>query len=120
MGEWLNEPGVVRSGRGIAVTLVALATSHVWCPAPATPDPAVVQMLRTETDYLFGEWNTGEIAIAPLVPLIFGGVATALWRRSADLPGPTVVDAVLVGAAVRLRRRAAHAPGTGTESVEVR
>jgi hypothetical protein len=137
-----------RSAAGIAVTLLALATSHAWFPAPQTPDPAVVQMLRTETDYLFGEWNAGKVVIALLVPLIFGGVAAALWRRSigwalvvinaavlfkiawtywfdggagadahtpAALLGLAVVDAVLIGAAHRLRRR----PETRTETVEV-
>lgn len=48
-----------RSWKGIAVTLLALATPLAWFPAPETPDPAVMQMLRTETDYLFGEWNVG-------------------------------------------------------------
>lgn len=71
-----------RSWKGIVLTLVALATSHAWFPAPETPDPAVVQMLRTETEYLFGEWGAGKVVLALLVPVIFGGVAAALWRRS--------------------------------------
>ena len=71
-----------RSGKGIAVTLIALATSMAWFPAPAVPDPAVVQMLAVERDYLLGEWTVGKIVIALLVPVVFGGIAVALWRRS--------------------------------------
>ena len=71
-----------RSLVGVAVTLVALVTSMAWFPAPARPDPAVVQMLQVERDYLLGEWTLGKILIALLVPVVFGGIAVALWRRS--------------------------------------
>lgn len=67
---------------GIAVTLVALVTSMAWFPAPARPDPAVVEMLQVERDYLLGAWTVGKIVIALLVPVVFGGIAVALWRRS--------------------------------------
>ena len=53
-----------------------------WFPAPAQPDPAVVEMLEVERDYLLGEWTLGKIVIALLVPVVFGGIALALWRRS--------------------------------------
>jgi hypothetical protein len=71
-----------RSWVGITGTLVALATSMAWFPAPAAPDPAVVEMLRVEQEYLLGEWTLWKIAIALLVPLVFIGIAAALWRRS--------------------------------------
>jgi len=67
---------------GIVVTLVALVTSMAWFPAPAQPDPAVVQLLEVERDYLLGEWTLGKIVVALLVPVVFGGIAVALWRRS--------------------------------------
>jgi hypothetical protein len=71
-----------RSWAGITATLVALATSMAWFPAPANPDPAVIQMLQVERDYLLGEWTAAKVAMSLLVPLIFFGVAAALWRRS--------------------------------------
>ena len=71
-----------RSPVGIAVTLVALVTSMAWFPAPAEPDPAVVQMLRVERDYLLGGWTPWKVALALLVPLVFTGIGAALWRRS--------------------------------------
>jgi hypothetical protein len=71
-----------RSWKGIVATLLALATSMAWFPAPANPDPAVIQMLEVERDYLLGDWTVGKIVIALIVPVVFGGVAAALWRRS--------------------------------------
>lgn len=71
-----------RNGWGIAATLLALVTSMAWFPAPARPDPAVVEMLRVERDHLLGAWTPGKIAVALLVPVVLGGIAVALWRRS--------------------------------------
>jgi hypothetical protein len=39
-------------------------------------------MLEVERDYLSGEWTLGKIVVALLVPVVFGGIAVALWRRS--------------------------------------
>jgi hypothetical protein len=71
-----------RSWVGTIGTVVALLSSMAWFPAPRTPDPAVVDMLRVEQEYLLGDWTTGKVAIALLVPLVFVGIAAALWRRS--------------------------------------
>ncbi len=132
-----------RSWSGTVGTVLVLMTSIAWFPAPRTPDPAVVEMLRVEREYLLGEWTIGKVAIALLIPLVFVGIGAALWRRSlgwalvvinaavlfkvawtffydsggegalAHLPtalvGLAVVDAVLIGAGVWLRRRTATA-----------
>jgi hypothetical protein len=71
-----------RSWLGTIGTVVALATSMAWFPAPATPDPAVVEMLRVEQEYLLADWTVGKVAIALLIPLVFVGIGAALWRRS--------------------------------------
>lgn len=71
-----------RSATGMALTLVALATSMAWFPAPAHRDPAVVHFLQVERDYLLGEWTTAKIAMSLTVPLTFAALAAALWRRS--------------------------------------
>lgn len=71
-----------RSWPGIAVTLVALATSMAWFPAPERPSPAVAEMLDAERDYLLGEWTLWKVAVALLIPLVFTGLALAVWRRS--------------------------------------
>src|SRR5512133_907760 len=64
-----------RSVAGIAVTLVALVTSMAWFPAPEVVDPAVVQMLAVEHDYLLGAWTPAKIAAAVVVPLTFVALA---------------------------------------------
>lgn len=71
-----------RNVTGIVGTLLALVTSMAWFPAPAQPDPGVVELLQVERDYLLGEWTVGKVVIALLVPVVFGGIAVALWRRS--------------------------------------
>ena len=71
-----------RSGTGMIVTLLALATSMAWFPAPAHPDPAVVRFLQVERDYLLGDWTAAKVAMSLTVPLTFGALAAALWRRS--------------------------------------
>jgi hypothetical protein len=71
-----------RSWVGTIATVVALMTSIAWFPAPGTPDPAVVDMLRIEQEYLLGEWTVGKVVIALLIPLVFVGIGAALWRRS--------------------------------------
>ena len=84
-----------RSRLGIGITLLALATSMAWFPAPAAPDPAVVEMLRVEQEYLLGEWTVWKVAIAVLVPLVFVGIAAALWRRSLGWALVVINSAVL-------------------------
>jgi hypothetical protein len=84
-----------RSVLGIVVTLVALVTSMAWFPAPAQPDPAMVQMLEVERDYLTGEWTLGKVVIALLVPVAFGAIGVALWRRSIGW-GLVVINAAVL------------------------
>jgi hypothetical protein len=72
-----------RSWKGIVVTLVALATSMAWFPAPDHPSAEVISMLDAERNYLLNDWTVGKVAVSLLVPLVFAAVAVALWRRSA-------------------------------------
>jgi hypothetical protein len=58
-----------RNWKGLAVTIVSLATSMFWFPAPETVDPAVEQFLQAERDYLLGTWG-------------FYFLALAFWKRS--------------------------------------
>lgn len=67
---------------GLVLTVVALVTSMAWFPEPDRVQPGVETMLQSERDYLLGEWGFAKVAIALLIPLVFAGVALALWRRS--------------------------------------
>lgn len=71
-----------RSWRGIVLTLVLLATSMFWFPAPTTPDPKVVSFLNAEREYLTSGWTAGKVVLSALVPLTMALLALAFWRRS--------------------------------------
>lgn len=71
-----------RSLAGIFATLFLLATSMFWFPAPADPDPMVVDFLRMEVEYLTGTWTAAKVLLSALVPLTLGALAAALWRRN--------------------------------------
>ena len=57
-----------RSLFGMTLTLVALATSMFWFPAPERPDPRAFEFLAMEREYLSGEWTTAKILLGLLVP----------------------------------------------------
>ena len=71
-----------RSITGMVVTLILLATSMAWFPAPATPDPQVIAFLQVEKDYLTGAWTPEKILMTLIIPLSFTLLAAAFWRRS--------------------------------------
>ncbi len=71
-----------RSGWGIAATLIALATSMFWFPAPDRPDPQVLEFLDFERDWLSGNWDAQKILLSLLVPLSLIAYCLAFWRRS--------------------------------------
>lgn len=71
-----------RSWKGLAGTLLALATSMFWFPAPAEPDPKVLSFLAAERGYLTSGWTLGKVALSALVPLTMTALAVAFWRRS--------------------------------------
>lgn len=70
------------SVKGLVGTLVVLATSMFWFPAPAQPDPKVLAFLAAERAYLTSPWTLGKVALSALVPLTMTALALAFWRRS--------------------------------------
>jgi hypothetical protein len=71
-----------RSVAGLVLTVVALATSMFWFPAPETPSPLALELLAAERDYLLAPWTWWKVAVALLIPATFVALAAALWRRS--------------------------------------
>jgi hypothetical protein len=71
-----------RSLLGIVLTIIALATSMFWFPAPEHTSPAVNEMLKAEEAYLTANWTLWKILIALLIPLTFAALGLAFWRRS--------------------------------------
>jgi len=71
-----------RSWKGMSITVIALATSMFWFPAPETVDPAVEQFLAAELEYLTGVWTLQKILLTLVVPAFFILLGTAFWKRS--------------------------------------
>jgi hypothetical protein len=84
-----------RSGWGIAGTLLALATSIFWFPAPAEASPAVNEMLAAEREYLTADWTLWKVLIALLVPASFAALGLTFWRRSL-VWGLAVINAAIL------------------------
>jgi hypothetical protein len=84
-----------RSLSGILLTLVLLASSMAWFPAPAEPSAMAVEILAAERAYLLAPWGWAKVAVALLVPLSFAALALAFWRRSI-LWGLVVLNAMPV------------------------
>jgi hypothetical protein len=71
-----------RSLSGMILTLVALATSMFWFPAPERTDPQVLEFLAVEREYLTGDWTTAKVVLASLVPISFAALGFVFWKRS--------------------------------------
>jgi hypothetical protein len=84
-----------RSLFGIVLTILALATSMFWFPAPEHISPAVNEMLKAEEAYLTANWTLWKILIALLIPLTFAALGLAFWKRSL-VWGLAVVNAAIL------------------------
>jgi len=84
-----------RSINGIALTLLALATSMFWFPEPEQPDPEVLEFLAAEKEYLTGDWTLAKVLMSLLVPASLAALALAFWKRSLFF-GLVVVNAIML------------------------
>jgi hypothetical protein len=84
-----------RSLWGMVLTILALATSMFWFPAPEHSSPAVNEMLTSEREYLTANWTLWKVLIALLVPLGFAALALAFWKRSLAW-GLAVINAMVL------------------------
>src|SRR5918993_1409150 len=71
-----------RSLFGMVLTLVALATSMSWFPAPETTSSAVVEMLAAEKAYFAAGWPLWKVLLALIVPISLAALGLAFWKRS--------------------------------------
>jgi hypothetical protein len=71
-----------RSWKGMLVTVLALATSMFWFPAPQVPDPRVAQFLEAERGFILGPLTVQKAFAWLLVPLFFLLLGLAFWKRS--------------------------------------
>jgi len=84
-----------RSLFGMVLTLVALATSMFWFPAPEQTDPNTLEFLAVEREYLTGDWTTAKVLMALLVPTSFAALGFVFWKRSI-VYGLVLMNAVVV------------------------
>jgi hypothetical protein len=84
-----------RSPWGIVLTVIALATSMSWFPAPEHSSSAVNEMLASEREYLTANWTLWKVLIALLVPFSFAALALAFWKRSL-VWGLAVINAMVL------------------------
>ena len=84
-----------RSLLGLVLTILALATSMFWFPAPENASPAVNEMLASEREYLTANWTLWKVLIALLIPVGFAALALAFWKRSLAW-GLAVINAMVL------------------------
>jgi len=85
-----------RQAGGVVLTLVALATSMAWFPAPASPRADVVGFLAAEKAFFLDAWSWQKTLMASMVPLSLGLLAAAFWRRS-WVAGALLLNAIAIG-----------------------
>ncbi len=84
-----------RSLWGMTLTLLALATSMFWFPAPGEASTAVKEMLGAEREYLTANWTLWKVLMALVVPASFVALGLAFWKRSL-LYGLAVINAAIL------------------------
>ncbi len=84
-----------RSIKGIALTLLALASSMFWFPEPEQPDPEALELLAAEKEYLTGDWTLVKVVMSLLVPASLAALAFAFWKRSLFY-GLAIVNAIML------------------------
>src|ERR687889_945554 len=84
-----------RSLSGMILTLVALATSMFWFPAPEHSDPMTLEFLAVEREYLTGDWTLAKVLMALLVPLSFAALGLVFWKRSI-VYGLVLINAIVL------------------------
>jgi hypothetical protein len=83
-----------RSLWGITLTVVALATSMFWFPAPERADAGAAAFLAVEREYLTSDWSLWKVLLALVVPASFAALAVAFWKRSL-IWGLAVINAMV-------------------------
>jgi hypothetical protein len=84
-----------RSLWGITLTVVALATSMFWFPAPERVEAGAAAFLAMEREYLTSDWSLWKVLLALIVPASFAALAVAFWKRSL-LWGLGVINAMVL------------------------
>ena len=71
-----------KSFTGMMISIFALFTSMFWFPKPEIINENVIQFLKFEKDYLYGEWNLSKKLLTLTIPFSFLALGLAFWKRS--------------------------------------
>ncbi|MFC5064738.1 hypothetical protein [Actinomycetospora atypica] len=71
-----------RSPTGIVVTLLALATSMAWFPAPDVVDPRIAEFIAYERAWFASAWGPADLLGVLVVVTLVVAYCAAFWRRS--------------------------------------
>jgi len=74
--------GYKRSFTGMMISIFALFTSMFWFPKPELVSDSVIQFLKFEKTYLYGDWNMSKILLTLTIPFSFFILGFAFWKRS--------------------------------------
>ncbi|HEX8508566.1 MAG TPA: hypothetical protein VF635_03590 [Propionibacteriaceae bacterium] len=81
---------------GILLTLIALATSIAWFPAPAQVQPEIAEFLAFERAWLTSGWTPEKVLSWTVALAGLAAVCLAFWKRSLAY-GLVVITTLAVG-----------------------
>ncbi|PZX46507.1 hypothetical protein [Algoriphagus chordae] len=71
-----------KSFTGMMISIFALFTSMFWFPKPEIVSESVIDFLKFEKDYLYGEWNLSKQLLTLTIPISLIALGLAFWKRS--------------------------------------
>ena len=64
------------------MSIFAVFTSMFWFPKPEVVSENVIEFLKFEEDYLYGEWNLSKKLLTLTIPFSFLALGLAFWKRN--------------------------------------
>ena len=64
------------------MSIFAVFTSMFWFPKPEVVSENVLEFLKFEKDYLYGEWNLSKKLLTLTIPFSFLALGLAFWKRN--------------------------------------
>ncbi len=71
-----------RSFAGIMLSIFAVLTSMFWFSKPEIVNQQIIEFLKFEKDYLYGQWGLSKVVITLIVPFSLFLLALAFWKRN--------------------------------------
>ena len=72
----------IKNFTGMMMSIFAVFTSMFWFPKPEVVSENVIEFLKFEKDYLYGEWNLSKKLLTLTIPFSFLALGLAFWKRN--------------------------------------